>query len=125
MARNYGFRLFVVQAFSNRIAGRDAEDVSVGSPARHEIVSLLEQLHQAGTQFLEPRIAPAPGEPERPVATVTVGDPAVVRNDLVHVNVAVGEQGSHRQATRRGRKPRDLEKWSPEADHYVTFVFPI
>ena len=35
----------------------------------------------------------------------------------------IGEIGHHRKAVRPGKDPRNLEKWSAEADHYVTFLF--
>ncbi len=40
------------------------------------------------------------------------------------VNVASGTTGSHPTATRASKKPKNLDKWSPEANHHVVFVFP-
>lgn len=124
MSTTHGFRIYVVQAFENQISGRQPEDVSIGSAAYSSIIENLDQLHHEGTRFLEPRRLPPPGEPQPPIATITLGEPAMVRSDLIHVEVAIGEQGLHRKATRQNRPAKDLAKWSAEADHYVTFLFP-
>ncbi|WP_157559487.1 hypothetical protein [Nocardioides sp. Soil777] len=124
MARKHGFRIYTMQAFRDRKKGRDAADVSQTSSARDEILQLLEQIHDAGTHFLEPRIAPKPGDPEKPVETITFGEPTVVRQDLIHFVASIGETGSHHRATRRGKKAKNLKNWSPEAQHFMTLVFP-
>lgn len=124
MARTHGFRVFVASAFPNRRQGNDPLDVSAGSATRDELVRLLEILGSRGTRFREP---PAPreiGEPQLPVQSITVGYPLVVEDGFVHLSVDVGETGSHRRATQRGRAARDLTDWSPEASHFVAFVFP-
>ncbi|MCW2588504.1 MAG: hypothetical protein JWQ86_931, partial [Mycobacterium sp.] len=72
MARTHGFRVFVVQAFENRIKGKTALDVSWGSHAAQQIVELLDEVHARNTHFFVPAVAPKDGEPEKPTATLTV-----------------------------------------------------
>ncbi|MCW2789506.1 MAG: hypothetical protein JWP56_1809 [Aeromicrobium sp.] len=124
MARTHGFRVFVVQAFENRIKGKTALDVSWGSHAAQQIVELLDEVHARNTHFFVPAVAPKDGEPEKPTATLTVDPLVAIRDGLVHVQVSAGEMGSHRHATRPGRKPTSLKKRSAEAEHFVAFVFP-
>lgn len=123
MASTYGFRIFVVRAFVNLKKGREPEDVSVGSAAQRRVVELLEEAAVAGTHFVLPPLVEG-DEPARPVATITVSNPVTIRKDLRHLEVASGEQGSHPAATRQGEDPLDLGDWSPEAAHFVTFLFP-
>ncbi len=120
----YGFRIYVVKAFTNRKKGREPEDVSVGTPAQQRIVELLSQLNAGGTQFLAPTAPEDADEPARPTASITVGQPLLVRDDLLHIEVATGEEGSHSTATRPAGTSLKLEGYSPEASHYVTFLFP-
>lgn len=123
MARAHGFRVFVVQAFPNQRKGNDPLNTSDTSTVRNEVIEILESLHQQETKTFPPR-PPRDGEPEKPTVSVTVHEPVVIDQGLVHVTVAMGETGSHRFATRVKKKPRNLEKWSPEQDHMVTFLFP-
>lgn len=123
MTRAHGFRVYVVQAYPNQRKGKDALNVSDTSVVRNEIIELLETLHVQGTQTFAPR-PPRDGEPENPTVSVTVHEPVVVSQGLIHATVAMGETGSHRLATRANKRPKNLEKWSPEQDHAVTFLFP-
>lgn len=123
MARAHGFRVYIVQAFPNRRKGKDPLNTADDSQVRNEVVELLEELYAAKTQTFPPR-PPKDGEPENPATSVTVHEPVAVHPGLIHVTVAMGETGSHRLATRGGKKPKNLEKWSPEQDHAVTFLFP-
>ncbi len=113
----------MVQAFKNRIKDQEPEDASCKSSTSETILALLESLHHLESHHLEPR-ASVEGLPPKPTRTVTVGEPHLIRDDLWHVVVSVGELGSHRRATRPDKKPRDLKKWSAEAEHHVTFLFP-
>jgi hypothetical protein len=123
MARTYGFRVFVVQAFENQIKNKVPLDVSWGSQTADRIVGLLEDAHALDTYFFEPAAVPTNGEPPKPTASLTVDSPLVVRDGLVHLQVSIGEVGSHRHATRAGKKPTPLKKRSAEAEHYVAFLF--
>lgn len=124
MARVHGFRIYVVQAFPTSKKGKEPLSVAATSTARDEILACLESLSDRGTRFIPPRPPADPSEPVKPTASITFGQPYVVRQDLIHVSVAVGETGSHDEATRRGKKPKKLKKWSPEAPHFITFAFP-
>lgn len=124
MTSAYGFRIYVVQAFPNRKKDRDPLEVHSTSATRDRIVELLESLASDGTAWIVPKVPPKPGDPAKPTVSVTVGEPAVVRDDLVHLEVSEGELGAHRKATRQKKKAVSLEDASAEADHYVTFVFP-
>ena len=124
MSLPYGFRIYVVKAFTNRKKDRDPEDVAVGTPAQQRISELLEHLNAGGTQFLVPRAPTDVDEPARPTASITVGQPVLVRDDLVHLEVATGEEGSHSTATKPAGASLKLEGYSPEAAHYVTLLFP-
>lgn len=124
MARTHGFRIFVVQAFNDRMKGRDPEDASATSNVRTQIESLLEQLADHGTYFTDPKTPPKAGEPEKPSVSLTVGEPVIVNQYLIHIPVATGEKGSHRQATGDDAEPTVIEHLSAEADHYMTFIFP-
>lgn len=65
MSVPYGFRIYVVKAFTNGKKGREPEDVSVGTLAQQRIVELLSQLNTGGTQFLAPSAPEDAGEPAR------------------------------------------------------------
>jgi hypothetical protein len=123
LASAHGFRVYVVQAFKNRIKDQDPEDVSSNSSARDEILSLLESLQADGTHHIEPRLS-RDDAPKKPTRTVTVGEPHLVRDDLWHVVVSLGELGTHSRATRAKKKSKDLKKWSAEAEYIITFLFP-
>ena len=123
MARTYGFRIFVITAHPNR-KNNPSLDASSTSTVRDEVLGALTSLNISGTRFLTPSTPTKPGEPARPTSSITVGVPFVVRQDLIHVNVATGETGSHSKATKQGKKPKDLEAWSPEATHFVALLFP-
>jgi hypothetical protein len=124
MGTRYGFRIFVVSAHLNRVKGNDALDVSEASKTRNEIVSILDTVQTNGTRYFQPRPPKHPLDPKRAVATMTVSAPEVVRRDLVHVLVGSGETGSHPIARQKGKTPRNLDKWSPEVNHFVTLLFP-
>lgn len=124
MAMKYGFRLYLVQAFENQIKDQDPVDVSATSAARDRILDLLDGLHTRGTQYLQPRNVPPPSEPVRPTKTVTIGEPCVVRQDVIHFEVATGETDSHRKAVAQGVPDRELTGYSPEADYYMALLFP-
>lgn len=123
LARTHGFRIFVVRAYINVRKGREPEDVEVGSPAQLRIVEIIEQLAAQGTLFTQPRPIDN-GEPPLPGSSITVGEPGRIRDDLFHFVIGSGETGSHRAATRYGQTPLHLRDWSPEADHFVTLLFP-
>lgn len=123
MARVHGFRVYVVQAFPNRVAGKVALDVSIGSDVQSEIVELLERLNKKGTFFFDPA-PPRNGEPPRTPASMTVNKSALIASGLLHATVSSGRTGSHGTATRPDKRARKLSKWSPEAEHIVTFLFP-
>lgn len=121
MGRAHGFRIYLVEAFRNQIKDHEPEDVTDGSTAQAEILDLLEDLQ--GTHFVEPRARRA-GEPTPPTRTISVGVASPVRRDLHHVVVAIGERGSHGRAVHETDGTVDLTGRSPEADHYLTLLFP-
>lgn len=123
MARAYGFRVFIVEAYPNRIKGKEPYSAASGSPLVDEIALLLGRIEAKGTHRFEPR-PDSDGNVDKPVKTATLSSWMRVRSDLIHAQIAVGEEGSHASATKPKRKPRDMAGWSPEAAHEVTFVFP-
>lgn len=123
MARVYGFRIYVVQAFPNRKKGKEALDVSASSKVSRELPILLERLASHGTHFFAPPPA-KPGEPARASASATFKQVQELRPGLVHFTISSGTTGSHGTATRPNKKTRSIKKWSPETDHIATIVFP-
>jgi hypothetical protein len=119
----YGFKVFVAEAYPNRVHGNEPLNVSSSSNVRERILELLEQAHQLGTQEFLPRSSPS-GEPARPAVTLTVGDPADLRDDFIHVSVEAGVVGRHTQATKRGEAPQDLTGRAAESAHAIAFLFP-
>lgn len=71
LASTQGFRIYVVQAFKNRVKDQEPEDLSINSAARTDIISLLDGHHEVGSYLIRPRSVPV-GEPERPTRTVTI-----------------------------------------------------
>ncbi len=124
MASDHGFRIFVIETFKNQKKDREAEEASFESDAATQIVGLIEDLAAKGTQFLQPTRPPAEDEPRKPIKSVTIGQPHVVANGVVHLTVSTGEQGSHRRATRSGVEALPIKEYSPEVDHFMTLVFP-
>lgn len=124
MARTHGFRIYIVQAFPNQIKGKTPFDASTTSSVRDAVVRMLDKLHVRETIFVQPQQPADEDVPRKPTTSVTVGSPAVVRDDLVHVLVETGETGSHTRATKPGQPSQDIHDWSPEASHYLTFLFP-
>ena len=123
MARAYGFRVFVVEAFPNRPKGNEPYNAAVGSMLPDEIALLLQRLEAKRTHRFEPR-PDHEGNVTKPVKTATVTFSTVVRPDLIHATISVGEEGSHAKATKPKKKAKNLAGWSAEADHALTFVFP-
>jgi hypothetical protein len=123
MARAYGFRVFVIEAFPNRSMGNDPFNAAAGSTLTQEISLLLRRLEAKGTQRYEPRPDPD-GNITKPVRTATVRSSTAVTPDLLHATIAVGVENSHANATKPNKKTRNLKGWSAEADHVITFVFP-
>lgn len=123
MARTHGYRVFVVRAFETKVKDNTPLNVEWGSPTAAEILSLLEEAHATGTRYFEPRPPSDPLAPTKPTASLSVEAPAVIKDGLVHVGVSAGEIGSHRKATRPGKKPKSLKKRAPEADHFILLLF--
>lgn len=123
MARAYGFRVFIVEAYPNRIKGNKPVDSGTGSGLADEIALLLRRLQVSGTRRFEPR-PDHDGNVTRPVRTATLAQTVVINADLIHATIAVGEEGSHASATKPKKKARNLNGWSAEAPHEVTFAFP-
>jgi hypothetical protein len=123
MARAYGFRVFVVEAFPNQRKGNEPYNAAAGSTFTHEIALLLRRLEAKRTRRFEPR-PDREGNITRPVKTATLTSSTVVSPNLIHATISVGEEGSHAKATKPKKKAKDLTGWSAEADHEVTFVFP-
>lgn len=123
MARAYGFRVFIVEAYPNRIKDNEPLNAAAGSSVAEEIELLLSRLARKGTQRFLPRLD-SDGNPTKPVRTATLTFSDALRSDILHARIAVGEEGSHSSATKPRKKARNLEGWSAEAPHDVTFVFP-
>lgn len=124
MAREHGFRIFIVEAFPNRKEGREALDMSVGSEAQLDLFSYLAKAGLRGTQFIESQRVPKPGEPKPRASTITIGEVIEVRDDLWHVEVSTGQEGLHPSAKHRTQSPQDLQAFAAEVSHFVTFLFP-
>lgn len=123
MARAYGFRVFIVEAYPNRIKGNEPFNAASGTGLVDEIALLLQRLESLGTRRFEPR-PDQDGTVTKPVRTATLARSVVVKADLIHATIAVGEEGSHAAATKPKKKARNLNGWSAEAPHDATFVFP-
>ncbi|GEB21950.1 hypothetical protein [Brevibacterium aurantiacum] len=123
MARSYGFRVFIVEAYPNRIKDREPYNAESGGGIAKEISLLLERLENKGTQRFEAR-PDQNGNVTKPLKTATLTSSQVVSPSLIHAQIATGEEGSHASATKPRATTRDLEGWSAEASHQVTFVFP-
>lgn len=124
MARTYGFRVFIVEAYPNRKAGNEALNAAHDSALRQELALLLERLQRTGTVRIFPPTRSDGSESGKPVRTATVNVVEDVRSHVVHVGISIGETGSHSKATKPNKKAKNLEDWSPEAEHAVTLVFP-
>jgi hypothetical protein len=123
MARAYGFRVFVVEAYPNRIKGNEPYSAKCGGGLADEIGLLLRRLAEKGTHRFEPN-PDNNGNVTKPVRTATLTSPKVVNAGIIHALIAIGEVGSHTAATRPQAKARSLEGWSAEAAHPITFLFP-
>lgn len=128
MAAAHGFRIYFVSAYQNQKKGHEQLDVSSSSSTRDEILRLLEAASSRGTIQLRPRVLPEADEgleaPKIPVKTISVGTTQVVSQSIAHVIVAVGETGSHARATKENETALDIHDRAPEADHFVTLIFP-
>lgn len=122
MASAYGFRIYLIEAYPNRFKDNQPLRADESSKVRDRIVRLLESAHSMSTQQFLPRPS-LHGEPQRPIATLTVGDPAVLRQDFLHVVVEAGTVGSHSHATKAGAVAQDLSDRSAEAAHNLAFLF--
>lgn len=124
MASSYGFRVYAVQVFPNRIKDKDPLDLIKSGATRNRIVELLEELADGGTEYIEPAVPAQPGHPPKATTSITVGIPALVRDDVVHLEVSTGAFGAHRAAVAPGEADVPLSDRSAEVPHFVTFVFP-
>lgn len=122
MPRAYGFRVFTVQAFTNRKKDQTPLDSSSTSNVRNEILELLERIHAQGTWRFPPKPS-TDGEPERPTQTATLSAPTVVNQEVIHLEIATGETGSHVFATHPVEPAVDIANRSAERPHLITLVF--
>lgn len=122
MASTYGFRAYVVEAYPNMFKDNKPLLSHSSSNVRTRIVSLLEAVHSMSTQEFKPKES-TDGEPRQPTATLTVGDPAILRDDFIHLVVEAGIVGSHTHATKIGETPQKLSDRSAEAAHMFAFLF--
>lgn len=122
MPRAYGFRVFIVEAFNNRKKDQQALDCSSSSSARTEILDLLERLEAKGTLRFPPKES-TNGEPEKSTKTATLSGTAVVNTEVIHLELAVGETGSHGFATHPVEPAMDIKDRSPEQSHRITLIF--
>lgn len=123
MGSQFGFRVYLVRAFENRIKDRDPLNAAVGSRVHRELEMLLGDLAGRPTYYFQPA-PPKDGEPPRAAESLTVYPATPIRDDWWHLVAALGETGSHRVATRPDDEPTDLQGTSPEVDHEITFLFP-
>ncbi|MFT2712337.1 hypothetical protein [Clavibacter sp. Sh2126] len=123
MARAYGFRVFLVEAFPNRAKGNEAIAADVDSGLPEEVTLLLERIKARGTQRFEPT-PDADGNFKQPVKTATITFVELIKPGIIHVTLSVGEEGSHAKATKPKKKAKNLLGWSAEADHEVSIIFP-
>lgn len=124
MAAIYGFRIYVIEAYPNSKKDKDPLDLHCDGSTRDHILELLEDLAAEGTLFFPPSVPPQPGHPPKPTPSMTVSDPTVIRQDLIHVRVSMGELDAHRKAASPSGPDVPLEGHSAETDHHVTFLFP-
>ncbi|MEQ4519295.1 hypothetical protein ABLI39_08035 [Pseudarthrobacter sp. B907] len=122
MPRAYGFRVFTVEAFMNRKKDQSPLDSSSTSNVRNEILALLERIHAQGTWRFPPKPSPD-GEPERPTETATLSAVTVVNQEVIHLEMAIGETGSHAFATHPVEPAVDIANRSAERPHMITLVF--
>lgn len=122
MPRAYGFRVFIVEAFMNRKKDQQPLDCSSTSNVRNEIVELLERLAAKGTLRFSPK-EPVDGEPEKPTRTATLTGPVEVSSEVIHLELAVGETGSHGYATHAVQPPVNIKDRSAEQPHRISLVF--
>lgn len=121
----HGFRVFMVQAYRNRVKDREPEQVHVGTTTAVEVFNLLEDLHASQTIYLDPPPAPDDADEPAPLAqTITVGEIHRVNDSMLHFTVFAGEEGGHQFARHRKKKEKKMSKWSAEAGYYVAVLFP-
>ncbi|MDO5619515.1 hypothetical protein [Kocuria sp.] len=122
MPRAYGFRVFIVEAYSNRKKDQTPLDCSSSSSVRNETLELIERLHAKGTMRFPPR-APKDGEPDKPTQTATMSAPVVVNQEVIHLEIATGETGSHGFATHPVEPAMNIADRSAERPYLITLVF--
>jgi hypothetical protein len=122
MPRAYGFRVFIAEAFMNRKKDQHPLDCSSSSNVRNEIVELLERLAARNTLRFPPR-EPVDGEPQKPTRTATLTGPVEISSEVIHLELAVGETGSHGYATHAVEPAVNIKDRSPEQPHRITLVF--
>lgn len=105
------------------MAGNEPFNAAADGGLPAEIALLLTRLVEKGTHRFLPR-PDVDGTMTKPVRTATLNFSIELRPDVMHARIAVGEEGSHAAATKPRRRAKNLEGWSAEAPHEVTFVFP-
>lgn len=124
VARDYGFRVFIVEMFENQQKGKDPVPLHVGSEARDELLDLIERAASLGTTFLDSKQPDNAGEPAIPKVSITVTGPQYVTDSIVHFEVSTGEVGGHRHAVTEDGSQQSLEDASAERGFFGTFCFP-
>lgn len=114
--------MFIVEAFANRKKDQPSLDSSSTSNVRDEILALLERIHVQRTFRFPPKPS-TNGDPERPTRTATLSSPAVVSQEVIHVEIATGETGSHGFATHPVEPAMNIADRSAERPYMVSFVF--
>lgn len=124
MPREYGFRVFTVETYSNRIKDNTPLDVQAGSTTHTELVDLIEHISHRGTHFLDAKQPDDPQDPRIPKVSITLDNPTPISYSIYHFEVCTGEVGGHRWARSEDGVEHEIANASAERGYYATMLFP-
>lgn len=124
MGREYGFRIFRVQAFHNQVKGKEPLSVAVGNDGYHEVRDLLEAASHYGSQFIKRKQPTDPSEPMLSDRCITVSQPVPITDGFLHLAVSLGAVGEHERAVSPNGTTTSLSGKAAEKAHYVSVIFP-
>ncbi|WP_030527729.1 hypothetical protein [Phycicoccus jejuensis] len=121
----YGFRIFGVQAFENRVAGSNAADASIDGALHRNVLDCLQEM-EGRTYFQKKRASadPDPLAPKPRRRSISIRQYEEWANGWVHLSVSIGREGDHDRATAEGQPPLPINERSAESRRLVTMVFP-
>lgn len=122
---SYGFRIYAVEAYRNRVKGEEPADVKEGGAVHQHVLECLEEMD--GRTFFQRVRLPADPDADRPPKrrrSISFRQHAPWPSGWIHIQVSIGREGDHDRATAEGHAAVTISHRSAESRRFVTLIFP-